>query len=65
MNLMEGLLKELNRNREYLQRYKEIGSSGVFGAAIIQDKIDKAEKAIAKGDVVEMLVCYNELQKTE
>ena len=64
MNLIEGLLKELQRNRELLELYKSI-SRGKFGADIIEQKIKKAEKAIASGDVLKELRCYNELKKSK
>lgn len=64
MNLIEGLQKELQRNREILKIYEEI-PQGAFGATMIKMAIDKAEKAMAEGDAVEMLKCYKELQETE
>ena len=65
MNLMAGLLEELNRNRELLTVYKEIGPAGMFGAAMITQDIEAAEKAIGSGDVVEMIVHYEKLKDNE
>ena len=64
MDLLQGLEKELARNREILEMYKEI-PTGVFGATMIQMAIDKADKAIADGDVVAMMAAYSELKETE
>jgi len=64
MNLIEGLLKELERNRELLQEYKAI-PAGAFGAMIIERSIKTAEKAMAEGDTAKMLSCFKELQETK
>jgi len=42
-NLMEGLLKELNRNKEILVEYEKI-PAGAFGALMIKQKITDAKK---------------------
>ena len=62
MNLIEGLQKELERNRELLRAYKEI-PAGAFGAVMIEQGIKETEKAIAEGDIVKMLACYKKLQE--
>lgn len=62
-NLMEATLKELNRNRELLEEYKKI-PTGAFGAMMIKQQIERTEKAIASSDVVELLVCYQQLKET-
>lgn len=64
MNLLEALQEEINRNNELLQMYKEI-KTGMFGAMMIKQKIEKAEKAIASGDTVLMIACYKELQDSQ
>ena len=64
MNLMEGLQKELARNREILEMYKEI-PTGVFGATTIQTAIDTAENAIANNNITAMVTSLAELQETE
>jgi len=53
-NLAQGLVRELNRNRELLSEYKNIGRPGMFGAKIIEDKIKRGETAQGSGDVVEI-----------
>ena len=62
MNLMEGILQELERNRELLQDYEDIGQPGQFGASIIAAAIKQTENAIMEEDTVEMLRCYKYLQ---
>jgi len=64
-NLAQGLVRELNRNRELLSQYKEIGQPGVFGVAIIEGKIKRGETAQGNGDVVQMLRAFSELGDTE
>ncbi len=64
-NLLDGLFEEMNRNRELLKVYEEIGPPGVFGHAMIQQKILAGEKAIAGGDVVEMVQAFKALQDSQ
>lgn len=63
-NLMDGLLKELNRCRELKLMYDEI-PTGKFGSIMIQRAIDGGEKAIAENDVVKMLASYKELKECQ
>ena len=62
-NLIEGLQREMNRNRELLEEYKKIPTGG-FGAAEISSKIDVAEKAMAQWDTLAMMVAYKELKES-
>jgi len=62
MNLVEGIQGEMNRVRELRKQYVAIGSPGAFGCAGIDAEIRQGEKAIASGDVVEMIKAYNSLQ---
>jgi len=64
MNLIEGLMKELNRNRELKIEYDLI-PTGFFGSSMIQVDIINGEKSIASGDVVEMMRCYEALKGNE
>jgi hypothetical protein len=61
-NLMDGLLRELNRNRELLKEYEAI-PQGAFGAMFIRQSIKNGEDAIASGDVVKMLQAYSTLKE--
>ena len=64
MNLIEGLQKELERNKKLLKIYEEI-PIGVFVATIIRKSIKKAERAMAVGDTVEMLKYFKNLKKNK
>jgi len=64
MNLIEGLVKELKRNREILKLYEEI-PTGAFGAAMIKQAIAAAEKSISDDDVVAMMRAYDDLKSTK
>lgn len=64
-NLMEGMLEELNRNRDLLRQYETVGPAGAFGAAVIREKIATGEKTIAENDVVQMLKAYNALTESK
>lgn len=54
MNLIEGLQKEIERNKELLEAYESIPQGG-FGAHFIRQSIEHGEKAIAEHDTVEMV----------
>lgn len=61
--LREELPKEITRVRdEVLPAYVEIGSSGTFAVLSMKAAIVLAEKAIAEGDTVMMLQCYQSLK---
>lgn len=61
MNLVEGLIEELNRNRELLAAYREI-PTGAVAAWSLENDIKNAESAMGSGDVVEMLRVYKTLK---
>jgi len=61
----EDILIELKRNRELLQMYIEIGPAGSFGAAMINQDIDNAEKALSEGNIIEILKSYEKLKNNE
>lgn len=63
-NLVEGLDREIKRNRELLDEYKSI-PSGVFAATFIGRDVDAAIHALGSGDVVEMMKIYNTLKSHE
>lgn len=62
-NLMDGLFKEMNRCREVLKQYEEIGKPGIFGATMIKRSIELAEISIKENDVVKMLAAYQDLKE--
>ncbi len=64
MNLIEGLLAELNRNREILKLYESI-PEGVIGTIMIKRSIAAAEHAMSEGDTVGMMRAYDDLKSTK
>ena len=58
----EELPKMIERSRELLQGYIEIGPPGAFAAVMINQEINFAIKALAEGDVVKILQAYNMLE---
>jgi hypothetical protein len=60
--LGQALPEEQARVREILGHYKEIGSAGAFGALMIENSLQTADKAVISGDPVEMLRAYEDLQ---
>jgi len=65
MNLIEGIQEELKRCRELKAVYESIGPAGAFGLSVVNQSIIRAEKAVASGDVTEMLCAYRNLQKRQ
>lgn len=66
MNLQEGMIAELNRARELEKIYQGLPlQSGFFGLAVIRTAIQRGEKALGSGDVVEMASSYAELKELE
>ena len=62
-NLAEAFPDEIERCRELLDAYKEIGPAGTFGVIMIKKDIDEAIKALASGDVVRMIRAYKTLKE--
>ena len=62
-NLIEEIQEQCKRCREVVLDYRSIGPAGMFGAAMIEADIRKAEAAIASGDVVEMIGAYKVLKE--
>ena len=57
MNLVEGVLKEIDRCQELLKAYEELGPAGRFGHAAVSVSIKRAKEAIGCGaDAVGMLI---------
>jgi hypothetical protein len=63
--LMEGLQEELKRAMFLLKEYESLGVAGLFGATMIRQEIARAEKAIAEGDTVQMIMSYKELSENQ
>jgi len=64
MNLIEGLLSEMDRCRDLIKIYDTI-PAGAFGAAMIKQDIVAAEKAISSGDTISMIQCYKALKDSK
>lgn len=64
-NLMDGLFEEMNRCRELLKMYEEIGQPGLFGATMIKRDIAYAELSIRENDVIKMIEAYDALKECQ
>ena len=60
--LADALPQEMARVREVLGHYKEIGHAGMFGAAMIEQDLRNADRAVMSGDAVVMLRSLKTLQ---
>ncbi len=57
------LPKEMTRVRDDLMPlYQEIGPAGAFALAMMRAELDRATKALAEGDVVQMIRSYEALK---
>jgi hypothetical protein len=62
-SLGEELPKEMARVRDVLiPQYQSIGPAGAFAISFMLADLDKAAKALAEGDVVEMIRVYESLK---
>lgn len=63
-NLIEGIQAECNRVREVIKEYESLPQgAGMIGAALMKHDIQLAEKAIAMGDVLDLLKIYATLKE--
>jgi hypothetical protein len=66
MTLADELPRQMARVRdELLPHYIALGPAGMFGAAMIRADLDRAAKALAEGDAVEMIRVCQSLKETE
>lgn len=62
-SLGTALPREMARVRdEVMPAYAAIGTAGTFALMMMRADLDKAAKALAEGDVVEMLCVYESLK---
>ena len=61
----EDFPKQQARVREVLKLYYEIGPSGMFGAASIEQTLREADEAQATGDIIRILQSYEALKAIE
>lgn len=64
-SLGEALPAEIDRNVELLRDYQGIGPAGQIGASFIKQDIDRAIKAMASGDVTQMLQAYEAMKNNK
>jgi len=65
-NLAEAIQQELSRNIDLLAEYSALPNGvGFLGVEMLKLRIKRATKALANGNVVEMLVVYEELKASE
>ena len=62
----DDLPKQMARIRDViLPEYAAIGQSGIFAATMIRHDLDIAAKAMAEGDLIEMIRVYWRLRNTK
>ena len=64
-SLGETFPKEQARIREVLEHFKAIGPDGMFGVAMIEAALQRADQAAMSGDLVAMLRSFQELKEIE
>lgn len=47
----------------HIPAYEAIGPAGVFAVTMMKRDLDRAARALAEGDVVEMMSVYRELEE--
>lgn len=63
MNLIASLQKEMNRVRGLKAEYDALpDGAGVFGSMTMKVALEETDKAIAAGDVIAELRCFEELK---
>lgn len=64
--LGDALPREMARVRDkVMPAYIEIGPAGQFALMFMRQDLDAATKALAEGDVIAMLRCYEKLKEYE
>ena len=62
--LGDALPAKMKEIREvHIPAYQSIGSAGGFAIAMMNLSLTRAEKALAEGDVVEMIAAFKELEE--
>ena len=62
--LGDALPRKMKEIRDiYIPAYESIGPSARFAIAMMKRDLDRAAKALAEGDVVEMLAVYRDLEE--
>ncbi len=63
--LLHSLPAEQARCRELVRKYVAIGSTGAFGAALIEASLKRADRAVIDGDESDIRRALDELQRYE
>ena len=63
--LMEGLLLEMKRASDLITVHNKLPNGRDSIASLLEKDIQDAEKAIASGDVIQMLICFKSLKFSE
>lgn len=65
-NLVEATQREIKRNRELLDLYRDLpNGAGKFAEMMIEMKVENAITVLAGGDVVEIMAAYEDLRNSE
>lgn len=65
ISLGEALPMEQARVRKLIKFYVRIGIGGQFAVAVMGQVLERTEKAVMSGDLVEMIRCYEALKGFE
>ncbi len=65
MKVEEQLKEAIKRGKKFQKMYRDIGRDGVFGLMSINDKLERAEKALKSGGKEFMRHCIEELNAIE
>lgn len=60
--LGEALPEEMTRVRKLIELYLSIGPAGKPATILMNQSLDNAQRALAEGDVVAMIACYEDLK---
>ena len=64
-SLGEEFPKQQARVRTILGHFRDIGPPGMFGAAMIEQVLQRADQAASGGDVIAMLRSFEEMKEIE
>lgn len=65
MTLREAIPLEMARVRDELLPLYDAIPAGIFAATLMRLTLDRATRALADGDAVEMVRCFQELKEFE
>lgn len=63
-SLADALPRKMAEIRDvYIPAYQAIGPAGAFGVAMMRASLDRAARALASGDVLEVIAAYRDLEE--